>query len=80
MKLTKEVEKLLIEIKNESGFCSDYSDIKLVEMIENWKEMNKVDLGIIGVPFDTTTMYRAGSRLGALDRNNMSIIPDYNKL
>lgn len=64
MKLSPSVEALLIDAKGIGGLCPDEHDIKVAEIMENWREMDSVDLGILGVPFDTSVMYRPGCRFG----------------
>ena len=53
----------MIDAKGIGGLCPDEHDIKVAEIMENWREMDSVDLGILGV-LDTSVMYRPGCRFG----------------
>ncbi|CEP67473.1 Ureohydrolase [Moorella glycerini] len=64
MRLNEEAERYLLSAKGYGSFCPDDYDVKLAEIMGDWRQMDTVDLGIVGVPFDTSVMYRPGCRFG----------------
>ncbi len=64
MKLSLDAQKYLFDAKGIGTLCPDDADIKLAEIMKDWRTMDKVDVGIIGTPFDTSVMYRPGCRFG----------------
>lgn len=64
MKLPKEIEKFLVEGGKRaklvpSGYGTGISDI-----IKDWRAVDRADIGLIGIPFDTSVMVRRGCRFG----------------
>jgi formimidoylglutamase len=64
MKLSAEAQKYLFNAKAIAAGVPDEADIKLAQLMGNWREMDKVDLAILGIPFDTSVMLRPGCRFG----------------
>lgn len=64
MKISAEAQKYLFDARGLGSFCPDEYGVALPELMGNWREMEKVDLGILGIPFDTSVMYRPGTRFG----------------
>lgn len=64
MRISMEAEKLLFAARSLSSFCPDEYGLSLPEIMGDWREMDQVDLGLVGIPFDTSVMYRPGCRFG----------------
>lgn len=64
MKLSKEVEKLLLPPAQVGKFIPDQYDIEMADLIKPWKELDHADVGLVGIPFDTAVMIRRGCRFG----------------
>ena len=64
MKMNPEVEKYLFPAGKPAGFCPDDHGQAVAEIIGDWHEMDQIDVGILGVPYDTSVMYRPGCRFG----------------
>lgn len=64
MKITGTAEKLLIDVSKPSNWVPDEYDVGLSDIMVDWREAESVDIGIVGVPFDTAVMGRRGCRFG----------------
>ncbi len=64
MQISKEAEKLLIEVPHPSNWVPDEYDVGLSDIMVDWREAEHADVGILGVPFDTAVMGRRGCRFG----------------
>lgn len=64
MRLSEEVQKYLLKPGTAVSGVPDETDIKLTQMMGDWKSMEKIDLAIMGTPFDTSVMSRPGCRFG----------------
>lgn len=64
MRLAPEVEKLLLPSARIPNYCPDEYDVDISMIIKNWREVDRCDVGIVGVPFDTATVSRRGSKWG----------------
>lgn len=64
MQLTNESIKYLLPAKKPGKFYTDEYDIDVADLMKNWKEIDKADVGIVGVPFDTSVLLRRGCRFG----------------
>jgi formimidoylglutamase len=64
MRLSTEVEKLLLAVPKPSNWVPDEYDVGLKDIMVDWKESGSADAGIVGIPFDTAVMGRRGCRFG----------------
>ena len=64
MKLSAEVENLLLGVPKPANWVPDEYDVGLRDIMVDWQEVKSVDAGIVGVPFDTAVMGRRGCRFG----------------
>ena len=64
MKLSKEVEQLLIDVPQPSNWVPDEYDVGLRDIMVDWRKAESADIGLLGVPFDTAVMGRRGCRFG----------------
>ena len=64
MKFSKETEKLLIEVPRPANWVPDEYDVGMRDIMVDWNEAENIDVGIIGIPFDTAVMGRRGCRFG----------------
>ncbi len=64
MKLSSESENLLLPVPEPVNWTPDEYDVGLKDIMVNWKEADRADIGLIGVPFDTAVMGRRGCRFG----------------
>jgi formimidoylglutamase len=64
MRLSKEVEQLLIDVPKPSNWVPDPYDVGLRDIMVDWRQAESADIGIVGVPFDTAVMGRRGCRFG----------------
>ncbi len=65
MKLSAEANKLLLGAKKAGEVAAfDDADLKLVQILKDWREEDALDVGILGVPFDTGVFFRTGCRYG----------------
>jgi len=64
LKLPPEVEKLLLPPTPVGKFVPDKYDVEMADLIKPWQELNRADVGIIGIPYDTSVLIRRGCRFG----------------
>ena len=64
MKLSKEIEDLLLPVPKPSNWVQDEHDVGVRDIMVDWQEAESADAGIVGVPFDTAVMGRRGCRFG----------------
>ncbi len=64
MKLPKEIESLLLQSGKIGKFVPDEYDIELSDIIKEWREVDSADVGLVGIPFDTSVLIRRGCRFG----------------
>ncbi len=64
MKLSESAENLLLDVPKPSNWVPDEYDVGLRDIMVDWREADQVDVGIVGVPFDTAVMGRRGCRFG----------------
>ena len=64
MKLPPEVEKLLLPPTTVGKFVPDEYDVEMADLIKPWQELDQADVGIIGIPYDTSVLIRRGCRFG----------------
>ncbi|MCC6793114.1 MAG: agmatinase family protein [Thermomicrobiales bacterium] len=64
MRLSSDAEKLLLPADKVGKFVPDEYDIELADLIKEWREVDRVDVGFLGIPFDTSVMIRRGCRFG----------------
>jgi len=64
MKLSKEAEKLLLDVPKPHNWVPDQYDVGLKDIMVDWREADKAEVGIVGIPFDTAVMGRRGCRFG----------------
>lgn len=66
MKFSKEIEELLFEPpKVGGGRTYDDSDFKVSRLIKDWRTMDKIDIGILGAPYDGTDFGLQGQKYGS---------------
>lgn len=64
MELSSDVRRLLVPAPRLAPFVSDDYDIPIGNVIRPWQEEPNPRWGFIGIPFDTTTIVRRGSKFG----------------
>jgi len=64
MNIGNEIEKLLLKAGSAGEFCPDEYEIRIADLIRDWREVDNADVGIVGIPFDTSSMTRRGSSYG----------------
>jgi len=64
MNLSDEVKRLLLPSQPITPFVPDPYDVQICQLILPWAEVEKADVGLVGIPFDTSVMYRRGCRHG----------------
>jgi len=64
MELSKEAAGLLIKVPEPVNWVPDQFDVGLRDIMVDWSKADAVDVGIVGVPFDTAVMGRRGCRFG----------------
>lgn len=64
MRVSKTVEGYLIEVSKPSKWVRDQYDVSLKDIMVNWREVEKVDVALLGIPFDTGVMGRRGCKFG----------------
>ena len=64
MQLSAEAQKYLMQAKQIASGVPDEADIKLAQIMGDWREMDQIDLAVLGIPFDTSVMLRPGCRFG----------------
>ncbi len=60
----KRIRNLLLPVPEPVNWTPDEYDVGLKDIMVNWKEADRADIGLIGVPFDTAVMGRRGCRFG----------------
>lgn len=64
MRLPDDVVQLLLPADKIGKFVPDEYDIEVADLIKDWREEDHVDVGLLGIPFDTSVMIRRGCRFG----------------
>lgn len=78
MRLTPEVEKLLLASAHIPAAIPDEYDIDISMIVKKWRDVDVCDVGIVGIPFDTTSFTRRGSGGGPKAiRNAMGMLTSY---
>lgn len=78
MKLRPEVAELLTDAATPGAFTPDTTTLSLADVLKPWQEISGADVGIVGVPFDTSVMGRPGCRFGPTAiRNAMALSSTY---
>jgi formimidoylglutamase len=63
MKLSVEAEKWLLDPrKSGKEALFDDADLKLTQILQDWEKAEFLDVGILGIPFDTSVFFRTGCR------------------
>jgi arginase family enzyme len=63
VRLSDEVERLLSPVGT-SAQSWDPNDVVLGQAVRDWRVADRLDVGIVGVPFDTSILGRRGARFG----------------
>lgn len=78
MILKPEVAELLTAAATPGAFTPDTTTLSLADVLKPWQEISNADVGIVGVPFDTSVMARPGCRFGpSAIRNAMALSSTY---
>jgi len=64
MKLSKEIERLLLKSGGITEIIHDEYEIEVCDIVEDWRKVDSADVGIVGIPFDTSVLTRRGCRFG----------------
>jgi formimidoylglutamase len=64
MRLAQETERLLVPSVRIPNFVPDEYDVDISMIVKDWRQTQSCDVGIFGIPFDTATLSRRGSRWG----------------
>jgi formimidoylglutamase len=64
VELSSYVRNLLVPAQKLAPFVSDQYDVPLGSIVKHWSEEPTPRWGFIGIPFDTTTIVRRGSKFG----------------
>lgn len=64
MELSKEIEGLLLKSGGIAKIVPDEYDIEICDIIEDWRKVDSADVGVVGIPFDTSVLIRRGCRFG----------------
>jgi len=64
VKLNEKILPLLLEAPRPGSFVPDEYDVGLADIMVDWRSADTVDVGILGVPFDTAVSGRRGCRFG----------------
>ncbi|MFW6138920.1 MAG: agmatinase family protein [Spirochaetota bacterium] len=64
MHFSIESEKLILEVPRPRNWVPDQYDVGMSDIMVDWKKEDKLDAGIVGIPFDTAVMGRRGCRFG----------------
>ncbi len=64
MRLTEHAESLLVPVPTPGAFTPDSTTLSTADVMKPWRELEKADVGIVGIPFDTSVMARPGCRFG----------------
>lgn len=64
MKLPANIRKLLLPAPQVGRFVPDQYDVEVCDILKPWRTLDRADVGVVGVPFDTAVMMRRGCRFG----------------
>jgi formimidoylglutamase len=64
MRLSAEVERLLLPPDKVGKFVPDEYDVEVADLIRDWRQVDRADVGLVGIPFDTSVVLRRGCRFG----------------
>lgn len=64
MEIPKDIEKLLLKSREIGKFHCWEGEIGICDVIKSWKEVDGADIGLVGIPFDTSELMRRGARSG----------------
>ena len=64
MRLSAAAQKLLFAASTPGAFTPDEFTLSIADVLKPWQEIDRADIGIVGVPFDTSVMARPGCRFG----------------
>lgn len=64
MNLSPEVEELLFPAVTPGAYTPDARTKGVADVYQSWRTAESVDVGIVGIPFDTSVMARPGCRFG----------------
>jgi len=79
MFLPDEIQELLIPASASSRALADEYDVTLHDILVDWRAAGSAEIGLVGVPFDTTILTRRGCRFGPdRVRNSMMAMNTYN--
>ncbi|NBF40654.1 MAG: agmatinase [Spirochaetes bacterium] len=76
MKLSKDVESLLLDASKPGSFVPDEYDVGLADIMVDWRTAESADIGILGIPFDTAVSGRRGCRFGPESVRNALVFSD----
>ena len=76
MKLSKDVESLLLDASKPGSFVPDEYDVGLADIMVDWRFAKSADIGILGIPFDTAVSGRRGCRFGPESVRNALVFSD----
>ncbi len=74
MKVPKEIENLLLKSGKVGEFIPDEYDTRMGDVIKEWREADSTDVGLVGIPFDTSSMIRPGCRFGPQSVRNALLL------
>lgn len=78
MKLSPEIEKLLLPSARIPNYVPDEYDVDISMIVKDWRESPTPAVGILGIPFDTACMSRRGARWGPQGvRNGLVAMTSY---
>lgn len=64
MNISRIAESYLIDVPKPSKWVRDQYDVSLKDIMVNWREVEKVNIALLGIPFDTAVMGRRGCKFG----------------
>lgn len=64
MRLAAEAERLLLPTATPGAYTPDEITQSVADVLRDWRAIDRADVGIVGVPFDTSVMARPGCRFG----------------
>lgn len=66
MQFSKEMSELLFDPpRSGAGRIYDDADFKIARLIKDWRTMDKIDIGILGTPYDGTDFSLQGQKYGS---------------
>lgn len=78
MNISPEVAKLISPAATPGAYTPDTTTLSMADVLHPWQEIERADIGIIGIPFDTSVMARPGCRFGPTAiRNAMALSSTY---